>query len=354
MEINGRYVTRKEFFGRIVFDKVSAVTREFDKKGFTEHDKIPIMPLSAPETVHLSITGKCNLHCPNCYSKKEEGDMSAIQLKRLINQLSRAKVFQLAIGGGEPLMRTDLPEIIEHCNNKGIVANLTTNGTLLNRETAKELRGKVGQINISFKDLRETKEKALLLKKYRIKTGINLLATRNGLSDIGNVIDSLKKLPVESITILRPKPAYNMRWYEQNKLRKEDMARLKTILDEKQGRLRVDCSLVSLMGLQPEVLSSKAIYGCTASLRFCTIKNNGDVFPCSFFISEDYKAGNVLDENFLKIWRSSKKLKKFRSAITMPGGKCKTCGIFPYCKGCRAIALHESNSITGEERYCIR
>ena len=104
--------------------------------------------LSAPEVVHFSVTSNCNLDCPFCY-RLDNKDMSTEQITGFIDELARMRVFQLAIGGGEPLLRDDLPAIIDYCYKKNIVPNLTTNGTLLNSSFLKQVSGKVGQINIS-------------------------------------------------------------------------------------------------------------------------------------------------------------------------------------------------------------
>jgi pyrroloquinoline quinone biosynthesis protein E len=61
----------------------------------------------APESVHLQLNNVCNLRCPSCYlelSKSDPGVLSLERLQALIDEWVEMGVFQLALGGGEPLM----------------------------------------------------------------------------------------------------------------------------------------------------------------------------------------------------------------------------------------------------------
>src|SRR3989339_905677 len=227
-------ILRKEFFGGIAFNKKKAITIELDEEGFYllsilekpitiknialklsstfgrifsfkeiqsnlellqqqgfignkpfskskgGPDNLPQLSsgstfLSAPETVHLSITGKCNLHCAFCYGKSDTPDLSTAQIFSLIDELSSMSVFQLAIGGGEPFLRKDIFKIINYCRQKNIVVNLTTNGALLTDFTARNIKNKVGQVNLSYNEdpTGQFKRALDILLKNKINTGIN-------------------------------------------------------------------------------------------------------------------------------------------------------------------------------------
>lgn len=310
--------------------------------------------LSAPETVHLSITGQCNLNCPFCYGKNQDADLTTTQLLALIDELSSLKVFQLAIGGGEPFLRKDIFEIIDYCQQKGIVANITTNGTLNLKEIAPKIKNKVGQVNLSYNECvnpERIKNSLNVLIQNNIKVGINLLVTKSLLLKLDKILPALLKYKITAITILRPKPGQNREWHHQNKLTKEELLKLKKILDQ-YHQINVDCSLVCLMwGIPKSKLQEKAVYGCVAGIRFCTIKNNGDVFPCSFFNSEEFLAGNILTSSFKSIWRNAETFKKFREISPNIKGNCGSCAIKEHCWGCRRIAW-EAGSLYEEEKEC--
>ncbi|MFQ5892503.1 MAG: radical SAM/SPASM domain-containing protein [Candidatus Methanofastidiosia archaeon] len=308
--------------------------------------------LSAPEVVHLSITSRCNLDCPFCYRENTE-DMSTEEIIGFINELSSMRVFQLAIGGGEPLLRDDLSFIIDYCHRKNIVPNLTTNGTLLTNSFIKKISGKVGQVNLSFNDCFDQKgidnrKKIFLLNKHGIRSGINLLITHMSVSKLEETLSELKELPVQSITILRPKPVRNEEWYKESKLKEGDLELINRSLT-KHKKIRVDCSLVCLMRQAPkEILQDSAIYGCVAGIRFCTVDSDGSVIPCSFFHDKRYRAGNITWQDFRQIWTGSKVFKLFREMNKNIKGVCRSCEIKSYCKGCRRIAMETGDFYSGE------
>ena len=64
--------------------------------------------LGIPISVHLDITYRCNERCVHCYLDHDDhGEMTTLEIKDILNQLSEAGVFFLTLSGGEGLMRRD-------------------------------------------------------------------------------------------------------------------------------------------------------------------------------------------------------------------------------------------------------
>ena len=51
------------------------------------------------------------------------------------------EVFQVNFGGGEPFLREDILEILEHAHERGITTCVSTNGTVLDSDLVDELLG---------------------------------------------------------------------------------------------------------------------------------------------------------------------------------------------------------------------
>lgn len=69
---------------------------------------------------------------------------------------------------------------------------------------------------------------------------------------------------------------------------------------------------------------------------FCSIQNvieaNGDVYPCDFFVLDEYKLGNLNSTDFTEIHR--KRLESgFLSQDKLPSEACQKCSYFPICRG---------------------
>ncbi len=89
-------------------------------------------------------TRACNLQCRHCYAGSSpaagENEMDTGAARDFLEQLAAFQVPVLLLSGGEPLVRTDILTIIADAVNKGLRVTLSTNGTLIDRSTAKDLR----------------------------------------------------------------------------------------------------------------------------------------------------------------------------------------------------------------------
>lgn len=100
------------------------------------------------------VTYRCNLKCSFCglCELRENTDKSELTTNEWEEVYSSAKklgTLITSISGGEPLLRKDLETIIEFATKRGISVHLCTNGTLIDKERAKNLE-KAGTKTISF------------------------------------------------------------------------------------------------------------------------------------------------------------------------------------------------------------
>jgi len=85
-----------------------------------------------PLAVRLQVTNRCTLQCKYCNlwdSKKKE--LTTREIFDIIKELSILGTKRLSISGGEPLLRTDIAEIIDCCWEHGIYPEMNSNGTIL-------------------------------------------------------------------------------------------------------------------------------------------------------------------------------------------------------------------------------
>jgi len=89
--------------------------------------------------VNWHLTYKCNLHCKYCgYWENDIKELGTNEIYKVIDEIYSCRVNLLVFSGGEPLLREDLPGIIEYCKRKGFVVSLNTNGTLI-KDRLKEI-----------------------------------------------------------------------------------------------------------------------------------------------------------------------------------------------------------------------
>jgi MoaA/NifB/PqqE/SkfB family radical SAM enzyme len=112
------------------------------------------------------ITRRCNAHCDTCLWRADADETSSPgmaelateEITWLYREAGAAGFPQLVVWGGEPLMRPDLPELLEVARAAGLSVALITNGWLLpSRWPA--LRGRVHTLIVSLDDVGEAHDR---------------------------------------------------------------------------------------------------------------------------------------------------------------------------------------------------
>lgn len=321
------FLNKNDFFGIENKEKVRIVTNELNSNY-----------LSVPESVIIRITSRCNKNCPGCYENKNGKDIESSQFYKIIDEISELGVFRVQIGGGEPFVNKKIFDYVKYIRNKNLAVSIGTNGTLIDEEIALKLK-KIGNVyiqlslnepgNESIEEVESIIKKALILKKYQIKHGYNLILTKYNMKYCEKIINMAEKTTPIKIKLLRPKPCSNYKWYEREKIEIYDteiIEFIKKVLN-KYKNVEGDCSLKSL-------LNEKNNIGCLGATRTMCISENLNYVGCPFFMHNCEKA----KDNFQlsKVWRSSKVLNEMREEITAFSGdydkngmrKCSVCLLF--------------------------
>lgn len=120
--------------------------------------------------LRISVTDRCNFRCTYCMPKEIFGDdyvflpkhelLSFEELIRIAKSYVSLGVKKIRITGGEPLLRRDVPDLIQAINQiEGIEdIGLTTNGLLLKKQGKALYDAGLRRLNISLDALDETFE----------------------------------------------------------------------------------------------------------------------------------------------------------------------------------------------------
>jgi len=131
--------------------------------------------------VRLSVTDQCDLRCFYCLPKgyiaaSEPGQwLSFEEIERVIASFSQLGVKRVRITGGEPLLRKNLPDLLQRLHNiPGIEdLSLSTNAVRLDKMAAQLKQAGVSRINVSLDSLQPDRFKRI--------TGGRLEKVLNGL-----------------------------------------------------------------------------------------------------------------------------------------------------------------------------
>jgi len=113
-----------------------------------------------PIAIDIYPTFRCNLRCVHCsywQQKHQHGELSTDQWKEVIADLRQwLGPFTLRVCGGEPLVRKDLIDILTFAHRQGIFTVLSTNGTLISHDLARDIiESRLDFISISLDSLKE-------------------------------------------------------------------------------------------------------------------------------------------------------------------------------------------------------
>ena len=98
--------------------------------------------LDAPICLTWELTYACNLACVHCLSssgRRDPRELTTAEAKAVLDELAGLQVFYLNIGGGEPMIRRDFFELVDHAVGIGIGIKFSTNGTYLSADAARRL-----------------------------------------------------------------------------------------------------------------------------------------------------------------------------------------------------------------------
>jgi len=158
-----------------------------------------------------NMTRRCNLKCIHCYSSSQnidyQGELTTGEARVMIDDLAAFGSPVLLFSGGEPLMRPDLPDLLQYAVDRGMRAVISTNGTLITKDRAAAFR-KIGlsYVGISLDGTESTHDrfrgvdgafKAAMkglhnCQEAGLKVGVRFTVNRHNLSDVPAIFDLLE------------------------------------------------------------------------------------------------------------------------------------------------------------------
>src|SRR5438105_2773269 len=88
-----------------------------------------ILGRKSPFQMTLSLTNRCNFRCDYCHIPLQPSEeMTTTEWFSAIDELRAGGMGRASLIGGEPLLRKDAGEIVEHLKRRGVHASMNTNG----------------------------------------------------------------------------------------------------------------------------------------------------------------------------------------------------------------------------------
>ncbi|MDQ7793628.1 MAG: radical SAM protein [bacterium] len=325
--------------------------------------------LSAPLLVLLEVTRACNLRCRHCAALGGEAlanELDALEIVRLIDECGSLGVLFIFWSGGEPLLRPDLFDLMEHATSLGIASCLITSGTLVSRVVAHQLksagvvkvevnldshrpevfdyfRGSPGALEATIRGTRVLMEEGIPVRANACITSLNAhevpalarFAMNLGLKELalipfhpsGRGRQNATELELASHLL----EGYRATWME---LKRELMGALYLLFEG--GGTHMPEELVQISHVLPS---------CGAGRLHCSITPVGDVKICPYFPDDPaFVAGSIREGSLRRIWTESDLLALLRRR-RFEG--CEECDVTHCAGGCRLRAFRDTGTLTG-------
>lgn len=246
--------------------------------------------------IYIEITNKCNLNCSFC--QKTTRNIKEMKIQEFEEVIRKIKDYTNTIClhvKGEPLLASNINEILSVCDKNNLQINLTTNGTLLK-----------SKIN----DLKNHKSLS--------KIHISLNAEVNNIDYLDNILNSISLFPQEKIII------YSLWAQKSNKLDEKstiiveklkdyyhlstkDVEKIKT---QKNIKLAKNVYLdKNTLFTWPKINEEKNNGSCKGLKDQIAILSNGIVTPCCLDGEGIINLGNIFTEDLKSILTKEKSKK---------------------------------------------
>ena len=310
--------------------------------------------LSAPITVTWEVTNRCNLRCAHCLSDSgpeasTAGELSLEEARSVVDQLADARVFQIHFGGGEPFAYPGFLDLLRHAQARGFCCLcISTNGSLLNEARIAGLE-KLGGIYLQLSldgasaesndavrgagAFQRTVAALERLRSARIVRTVNFVYCRHNAGELDPMLE-LAQHHDATLRVTRLKPSgRGAESYARLRPTQEQLHALHGWLHAHPGVLTGD-SFFHLNAFGGALLDGFRF--CGAARLTCLIVPNGDVFPCAFTQNDKFRAGNLRETPFARIWRGGESFNAYFRG--KPQGACNHCEAHAGCGGgCPAV-----------------
>jgi len=320
-----------------------------------------------------NVTRRCNLKCVHCYAHAKntsfDNELSTEQGKQLIDDLAGFGSPVMLFSGGEPLVRKDLPQLAAYAVKKGMRAVISTNGTLITPEMARNLK-EIGlsyigisldgmeEINDRFRGVSGAFRSALEgIKNSQaagIKVGLRFTVNKFNVNEIPKIFQLLEEMDIPRVCFYHL--VYAGRGTE---LIKEDLthegtrAAVDLIIDETRrlfdkGKPKevltvdnhADGPYIYLRMLKENPERAKDVLellkwneGNNSGRGIGCVSWDGEVYADQFWRHHSF--GNIKDRPFSQIWSDTSEalMGKLKEKKKYVKGRCATCNWLDICGG---------------------
>ena len=325
-----------------------------------------------PMWLLAELTFACPVQCSYCsnpleLSASRKNELSTEEWVRVMRQARKLGAVQLGFSGGEPLVRTDLEELVVEAKSLGYYINLITSSIGLTTEKIIRLKGAgLGHIQISFQGSNRESNKLLggtdsfdhkvaMTKeviKQELPLGLNFVLHRQNMHQVKEFLTMAQSLGAEFVELANCQ-YYGWGLHNREHLlpSQEQLIDAERVTNEFREQHKGDMDIFFVAPDYYDDRPKKCSNGWGST--FMTVNPEGEVLPCQAAkVIPGLEFPNVRDHELTDIWHKSDLFNRFRGTdwMTEP---CKSCPEKEIdLGGCRCQALMLTGDATNADPVC--
>ena len=322
----------------------------------------------------LELTLRCNLHCAHCGSRCGDvasNELSLSDYQAFLEKIKRdfgTRGLLLCITGGEPLLRKDFFDIMACARDLGFAWGMTTNATLIDRETARRLlEAGMKTVSVSIDGLPETHDclrgvpgaydramrgiEALLDVGGFAEVQVTTVVTHQSIRELDALYEIMQSLDIDSWRLTGIEPIGRALEHPEQQLTPEDHRELlHFIKNERLKGMPLSYGCCHFLGTEFEREVRDWYFLCGAGRCVASITANGDIRAClDIERTPETLQGNILRDDFTEVWRHG--FRTFRRSLAEDSDTCRAC---PHKRICDGGSRHSWDEARHEPRICMR
>ncbi len=375
-----KFLERMKRIGYVQIDSNQSDVRTHKRSNpdTTQFSRFPLPFLSAPASVDVFITNRCNLDCAHCFSnstRQSENDLPVKELQTLFDQFESLGVFEVRINGGEPLLHPEIATVLTTLKDRRFRKVILTNGTLLDGKTIDHLRESEITPTVSLDDyeekghdnfrgvkgaFRKTLDSMQRLHGSKVEYGVNCCIHKNNLDKWDDIIRLAIEYGASRVAFLDLKPSGRMKSHSSwlPTYSEYQKAMIELAVARVRYRRKIDIALDTFLRCEPPQESireaRKGFVSCQAGRSRLSIDSSGSIYPCNLVLSDPrWCMGNMRNDTISQAWFSQKWL-FFRGTRTAELRKCSNCKKSVRCRDfyCRLAPYLASGDSLGPHPKC--
>jgi PqqA peptide cyclase len=301
-----------------------------------------VMPTPRPLALLAELTYRCPLKCPYCSNPLElsryRQELDTATWKRVLAEAAVLGVVQVHFSGGEPLVRQDLPELVQCARQLDLYSHLSTGGTLADEATLELLQSAgLDAVQISLLDARaaendwlagrssfDRKRRAVLAaRKLQFPVTLNVVLHRHNLDHLEAILELAADWQVNRLELAH---VQYTGWAFRNRAAllptRVQLERAGALVAAMRGRL----PHLEIVHVLPDYFQSwpKACLHGWGQV-FLTVAPDGVVLPCQTAREiPGLEFPNVHSAPLTEIWYHAPVFERFRGTAWLPE-PCRSC-----------------------------